>query len=176
MGDMLAGQVKDRTSESEGERVRYRLTLAQHLLPLSPILIAGCAGLSVRLMEPSNSATDGLSAAERHHIFEFNIATGVFIVLLFLVGTLMSWSFGITLTPTEARVHNLRRRVIRWSDVRAVTVEAQLGTRFVVLHEANRRTRLRAPATGLLMRDRRFEEKYHTIGQWWLDHRDENQA
>ena len=130
------------------------------------------AGLIVQLTQPPSSATEGgLTATERHQIFEFNLVAGTIFVLILLLIVLLSRSFGVTLTPTEARVHSLRRRVIRWSDVRAVTTQNVLGTRFVVLHEANRRTRLRAPVTGLLVWDRSFEEKYHTIGRWWLDHR-----
>lgn len=78
--------------------------------------------------------------------------------------------FGVTLTATEARVQNLRRRAILWSDVRAVAAENVLGTRVIVLHKENRRTRLRAPITGWLTLDRRFERKYQIIGQWWLEH------
>jgi hypothetical protein len=157
---------------SEGERVRFRLTAWQRVLPFAPLLFAGCAGLSVKLMEPPPSAAYAGTAVERHHAFEFTVATGVFLALLVLLSLLTNHSFGVTLTPTEVRVHSLRRRVIRWSDVRAVTAENQLGTRSVCLYEEKRRTRLRAPVTGLLLWDRRFEEKYHTIGQWWLDHRE----
>jgi len=173
---MSAGQVKDRTSESEREQVRFRLKFWQQVPSLLPIPIVLSAEWIVQLLGPPSSAANGLTATERHQIFEVSFVTDAIVVLFFLVMVLLGRSFGITLTPTEARVRNLRRRVIRWSDVRAVTTERVLGTHFVVLHEANRRTRLRAPITGFLVWDRRFEEKYHTIGQWWLDHRDEIRA
>lgn len=81
--------------------------------------------------------------------------------------------FGVTLTPDEAIVHNLRRRRIAWRDVRTVQIERFSGTRIVVLYEANgRRTRLRAPMAGFLNRDNSFEEKFHVIGQWWVRHGD----
>ncbi|MGH1554427.1 hypothetical protein ACRAWF_28255 [Streptomyces sp. L7] len=80
--------------------------------------------------------------------------------------------FGITLTPSAVVVHNLRRRTIPWPDIQAVQPESLLGTTTIVLYEANgRRTRLRAPSTGFPARDRHFEEKFHTIGTWWLAHR-----
>ncbi|MET8331637.1 hypothetical protein [Streptomyces sp. NPDC005181] len=79
---------------------------------------------------------------------------------------------GVTLTESTAIVHNLRRRTIRWSNVQAIRVEPFQGIRTVVLYEASgRRTRLRAPITGFLNWDRGFEEKFHTIGRWWLEHR-----
>jgi hypothetical protein len=54
----------------------------------------------------------------------------------------------------------------------SVQIESLFGSRTVVIYEAGgRRTRLRAPITGFLSWDRRFEEKFHTIGRWWLDHR-----
>ena len=111
------------------------------------------------------------TAAERHDIDFFNTVALTALAVLVLLSVLQSWWFGVTLTPTEARVHNLRRRVIRWDDVRAVTVESLLGLRTVVLYEEGRRTRLRAPSNGFMQWDRRFDEKYHVIGQWWLAHR-----
>ncbi|MFF3415409.1 hypothetical protein ACFYW9_11995 [Streptomyces sp. NPDC002698] len=100
---------------------------------------------------------------------------------VFDVWTLVLWimlvvsvvsPFGITLTPSAARVRDLRRRTIPWASVQSVRVEQVMGGRVVALYEAGgRRTRLRAPVTGFLQRDRGFEEKFHVIGQWWLAHR-----
>jgi hypothetical protein len=86
---------------------------------------------------------------------------------------LLTRGIGITLTPIAAEVENLRRRTIPWSDIQAIRIGGRFGYRTVVLHQTNgRRTRLRAPITGLFIwDDKRFEEKYHTIGRWWLDHR-----
>nr|WSY53555.1 hypothetical protein OG999_27815 [Streptomyces sp. NBC_00886] len=95
----------------------------------------------------------------------------MWVALLALDVVLPSY-FGITLTPSAAVVRNLRRRTIPWADIQGVQIESILGTRSVVLHEADgRRTRLRAPFTGFLAWDRHFEEKFHVIGRWWLDHR-----
>ncbi|MET8136805.1 hypothetical protein ABZV24_33575 [Streptomyces sp. NPDC005251] len=88
-----------------------------------------------------------------------------------VVGAVVS-PFGITLTPSAARVHSLRRRTVPWASVQSVCVERVTGGRVIVLYESDgRRTRLRAPFTGFLQRDRRFEEKFHVIGQWWQTHR-----
>lgn len=96
------------------------------------------------------------------------VVWGVLLPLLLIT----SRSFGVTLTPAAAVVHNFRRRPIQWSDVQAIQIESLLGSRTVVIYEAGgRSTRLRAPSTGFLSWDRGFEEKFHTIGRWWLDHR-----
>jgi len=171
VGEMSA--IQERSAASAGERVRFRLTFWQLVLSHVPMFIPLCGLAVIRLVShPSASAAgDALTAAERHEIDLFNtVALTIFAVLVPLSVLQNRW-FGVTLTPTEARVHNLRRRVIRWDDVRAVTVESLLGTRTVVLYEDGRRTRLRAPSTGFLAWDRSFEAKYHVIGQWWLAHR-----
>ncbi|MET4641520.1 hypothetical protein ABID95_001241 [Streptomyces atratus] len=60
----------------------------------------------------------------------------------------------------------------QWSNVQAIRIERFQGAQIVVIYEAGgRRTRLRAPITGFLCWDRGFEEKFDTIGRWWLDHR-----
>ncbi|WP_406434502.1 hypothetical protein [Streptomyces sp. NBC_01589] len=69
-------------------------------------------------------------------------------------------------------MHSLRRRTIQWSNVQAIRVERVQALQTVVIYEAGgRRTRLRAPITGFLNWDREFEEKFRTIGRWWLDYR-----
>ena len=166
---MAAVQVGDATSRREG--IRFRLTLWQQVMPFLPILLGAIAELILHLTQPPTPAAYALTAAEHHQVVLFNaIAIPIAIVLMILVVVQSRW-FGVTLTPTAARVHNLRRRTVLWSDVRAVTTKTVLFSRVVVLHEENRRTRLRAPITGFLTWDRHFEEKYRTIGQWWLDHR-----
>ncbi|XUL89647.1 hypothetical protein ACQ86D_25940 [Streptomyces galilaeus] len=95
-----------------------------------------------------------------------------FWIVLLILTLLFSHRFGITLTPSAVVVHNLRHRTIPWPDIQAIQPESLLGTTTIVLYEANgRRTRLRAPSTGFPARDRHFEEKFHTIGTWWLAHR-----
>ncbi|MER5796450.1 hypothetical protein [Streptomyces sp. NPDC001980] len=105
--------------------------------------------------------------------FDLALVPGLLIwgVLLPLV-LITSRRFGVTLTPSAAIVHGLRRRTILWSNVQAIRVESVLGSRTVAIYEAGgRHTRLRAPTTGFLSWDRSFEEKFHTIGRWWLAHR-----
>ncbi|MEV5956660.1 hypothetical protein AB0M11_23300 [Streptomyces sp. NPDC051987] len=149
--------------ESQGaavppEGVRYRSTLGQRLLPVIP---AGVALAFQLLLWWDGGSIDPL------------IGSGLVIWgVLVPLSVLTSRSFGVTLTPTAAVVHNFRRRTIPWSDVQAVQMESYAGSRIVVLYEAGgRATRLRAPSTGFLSWDRGFEEKFHTIGRWWLDHR-----
>jgi hypothetical protein len=67
-------------------------------------------------------------------------------------------------------VHNLRQRQIAWADVVAVRVEPIQFARTVVIYErGGRRTRLRAPITQPLGRDRDFDAKARAINDWWLD-------
>jgi hypothetical protein len=166
---MAAVLVGDATSRRE--EVRLRLTLWQRSVPFSPVLLGAVAQLIIHLTQPPTPAAYALTPAEHHQVVLFNaIAIPVAVVLAILVMLQTRW-FGTTLTPSAAHVHNLRRRTILWSDVRAVTTQTVFGSRVVVLHEENRSARLRAQITGFLIRDRHFEEKYHAVGQWWLDHR-----
>lgn len=95
-----------------------------------------------------------------------------FWIVVLVLGAVFPSRFGVTLTPSGAVVHNLRRRTIPWADIQAVRIESVLGTRSVVLHVADgRRTELSAPRSGFLAWDRHFEEKFHVIGDWWMTHR-----
>jgi hypothetical protein len=53
------------------------------------------------------------------------------------MAVLLPRKFGITLTPSAAIVHNLRRRIARWSEVQAITIESLLGSRTIVLYDTN---------------------------------------
>lgn len=140
------------------ENVRYRLTLAQRGLPALPL-----AGMGLGLQF--------LFRLDRPPPPGFVLMTSVWIAMP-VVNLLLSPRFGITLTPSAAVVRNLRRRTIPWRNVQAIHVEPYMGTRRLVIYEAGgRRTPLRAPITGFLAWDGGFEEKYHAVVRWWLDHR-----
>ncbi|MFE2063345.1 hypothetical protein ACFXDH_13200 [Streptomyces sp. NPDC059467] len=139
------------------ERIRFRLTPLQRLLSLLPAIVI--------------LALQGLSWLGRNPYRPRPVLLLIWGVVL-VVGLIASRSTGVTLTPSAAIVHNLPRRTVLWSDVQAIQIEPLMGNRAVVIYEAGgRRTRLRAPSTGFLSWDRGFEEKFHTIGRWWLDHR-----
>ncbi|MEU2426130.1 hypothetical protein ABZ619_34850 [Streptomyces sp. NPDC007851] len=139
------------------ERVRYRLTRSQRLLSTFPFIIA--TAFQVLLW---------LDGGPRSPVSFTVLLWGV----LLLLALTTTRTLGVTLTPSTAVAHNFRRRTILWSDVQAIRVESFFGSRTVVIYEAGgRATRLRAPVTGFLNWDRGFEEKFHTIGRWWLDHR-----
>ncbi|MEU6199934.1 hypothetical protein [Streptomyces sp. NPDC047061] len=141
------------------EQIRYRLTVLQRLLPMLPTIVIVMSSQVVFRLEGDPTGPLLVSAV---------VLCGV----LPLLGLITSWSLGITLTPSAAVVHAFRRRTVPWSDVQAIRIEPLLGSRTVVIYEAGGRcTRLRAPSTGILSWDRDFEEKFHTIGRWWLDHR-----
>ncbi|MET8454523.1 hypothetical protein [Streptomyces sp. NPDC005209] len=139
------------------ESVRYRLTRRQRLLSVLPaVVVMPCQVLL------------WLDGGPTGPLFVSLLTWGVLVP----VALIISRPFGVTLTPSAAVVHNLRRRTIPWSNVQGIRIESLFGSRIVAIYEAGgRRTRLRAPITGFLSWDRSFEEKFHTIGRWWLDHR-----
>ena len=141
------------------ERIRYRLTRLQRWLPVLPTIVV-VMGFQVLLWSDGGP-------------FRPVLVSGLWLgVVLPSVALVASRTFGVTLTQSAAVVHGLRRRIIPWAGVQAVQIESFLGSRTVVIYEAGgRRTRLRAPITGFLNWDRGFEEKFHTIGRWWLAHR-----
>ncbi|MFE5406130.1 hypothetical protein ACFQ9Z_33170 [Streptomyces sp. NPDC056580] len=133
--------------------IRYRLTPLQCLLSMLPGIIIVASQVLFWL----DGGPHGL------HLVS---------LLVWCVLPIASRLFGVTLTPSAAIVHNLRRRTIPWSSVQAIQIESLFGSRTVVIYEAGgRRTRLRAPITAFLNWDHSFEEKFHTIGRWWLDNR-----
>ncbi|MGW0885205.1 hypothetical protein [Streptomyces sp. NPDC002671] len=139
------------------ESIRYRLTRRQRLLSALPAIVV----MAVQVLFWLDGGPFG-------PVFVSLLMWGV----LLPVALITSPPFGVTLTPSAAIVRNLRRRTIPWSKVQAIQIEPLFGSRTVVIYEAcGRRTRLRAPITGFLSWDRSFEEKFHTIGRWWLDHR-----
>jgi hypothetical protein len=140
--------------------VHFRLTIGQRMAPMAGVLVG------MLLAQTGEwTAGNGFEVSETLHFSVVFLAAA-------LLGSAVQRGFGVTLTPSAAIVHNLNRRVILWPDVQAVRVERFLSSRTVVLYEVDgRRTRLRAPLTGFLCWDRRFEEKFHTVGRWWLDHR-----
>jgi hypothetical protein len=82
-------------------------------------------------------------------------------------------TFGVALTPEFVRVVGVRRRVISWPRVQAVVEVVRYGEHQVKLILADGSdARLRAPSTALGgRRAAQFDQDFHTIGQWWLDHR-----
>ena len=141
--------------------VDFRLTVPQRLMPMLGGLIGiGTAQLYFWLAQGLFNA--GLTG---HLLLGWAFGGAI-------VGLTGSAGYGVTLTPWTAEVQNLRKRVIWWPDVEMIRVEKSFPNRKIVIYEfGGRRTTLRAPITGFLFWDRRFEEKYHTIGRWWLEHR-----
>jgi hypothetical protein len=85
---------------------------------------------------------------------------------------LLNFWFGATLTTEHLVAHNIRRRTIPWSDVSHIRAETNLGQRTVVVTDVSgRETRLRAPTTGAFAWDKRFDQKYVAIVDWYQAHR-----
>jgi hypothetical protein len=95
------------------------------------------------------------------------------IVVLVQSLAMPSW-FGVDLTASTAIVRGYRRRSIPWSEVAGVGPANRGNGRRVVLEtNAGKRIMLFAPVAGFPFGGRsRYEHDLHTIGQWWLDHRD----
>ncbi|MEV0090124.1 hypothetical protein [Streptomyces sp. NPDC050738] len=155
------GQFTGGDTQGDTDSIRFRPTNQQILLP-ALILAAILASQSLLLLAPHGT---GLLTTLRQ------ILIPVLAAVLVLTVALNLW-VGVTLTPSAILVHSFRRRVIPLSDIRGIDIKTTLGTRTVMITEVSgRRTRLQAPVAGGLAPDRRFEEKFHTIGQWWLAHR-----
>ncbi|MFE2533310.1 hypothetical protein [Streptomyces sp. NPDC059371] len=138
------------------EEIRFRLGIRQCVPPLLLMTVCVWSGTVLRAV-----ADVGLSAFD----------VWALVLWIVLVASVVS-PFGTTLTPSAARVRDLRRRTVPWASVQSVRVERVMGGRVVVLYEAGgHRTRLRAPMTAFLQGDRDFDEKFHVIGQWWPAHR-----
>ncbi|MEW1776216.1 hypothetical protein [Streptomyces sp. NPDC086777] len=141
------------------DHIRYRLTPLQRLLPVLPGFVVVVPSQVLLLLNDGSLASALVPGL---------VIWGVLLPLALIA----SRRFGVTLTPTAAVVHNFRRRTVPWANVQAIQISSLLGSRTVVIYEAGgRQTRLRAPMTGFLSWDRDFEEKFHTVGRWWLQHR-----
>lgn len=149
-----------RCDTPQSEELRYRLTPLQRMIPGlgAPI---GILGAQVTIWANGEGLPTG------HELWDvIRVAIGVPAALFFL-----SRPYGVTITPSAVIVHSPGRRTIKLIDIRFIRVENYLGSQTIVIYDASgRRTRLRAPITGPLYRDRQFWTKFHTIGQWWLDH------
>ncbi|MDX6355500.1 MAG: hypothetical protein QOF98_2403, partial [Streptomyces sp.] len=152
---------------SEGEAgVRYRASWPQRLLTVAPVLFLIWSSLYVNAWPwERSSGPDGQP-------LWFRTEAVALPVVLLLSAYMQGWWVGITLTPREAVVRNLRRRTIAWTGVAAVEVEAfGGGGRRVVLYETEgRRTPLRMPSTAFLAGDRKFDAKAAAVRDWWLAH------
>ena len=144
-----------RTSDAQtADTVRYRMTRLQQIPVYFPLVLM--------LAEWSITTQDA-----GHWLV---IVPALALITVPIVG--LTNAAGIELTAHEAIVRRLGRRRIPWADVECIQIERRFGTRVIAIYEVSgRRTALRAPATGILQRDRQFEEKFQTIGRWWLEHR-----
>ncbi|WP_326603982.1 hypothetical protein OG930_16555 [Streptomyces sp. NBC_01799] len=149
-------------TESQGsgapalEEIRFRLGIWQRVLPWLPLAVCVLPVAVLRVI------------TDVRPVFE----PSLLVLWIVLVLVTLAVPFGITLTPSAARVHGFRSRTIPWASVQCIRIEKLGGSRIITLYEADgRRTRLRAPTTGFLQWDCRFEEKFHVIDQWWLAHR-----
>ena len=67
--------------------------------------------------------------------------------------------------------------VIPWDDVHEIEVEMSLGISTVVVHHGkSRKTRLAAPTTGPMGRDKDFQEKVRVLRTFWAANRTGEQA
>lgn len=143
---------------SPPDEIRIRTTTWQRTTPLLPTAVL----TAVLFLTPGTEfrPPGGL------------LAVAAFWIALLVLGALVPSRLGITLTRSAIVIHTFRRRTIPWSDIQDMKIETTLGGRTVVLHETNdRRTELRVPTTGFLVRDSHFEEKFRTIEAWWTTHR-----
>ena len=87
-----------------------------------------------------------------------------------------TWWLGTSLTRRGLVVHAVPPLLIRWEDVHEIEVESLAGISTVVVRHGSRRTRLVAPTTGPLGRDRDFHDKVRILRTFWAAHRTESAA
>jgi hypothetical protein len=161
---MFADGLQD--AARQPETVRYRLTVAQLLPMIGVFFLAFLPGTLLALL-PHRTPSPGYPAPGLALRLMPLLGPVAFSVEMFV---LSRWC-GLTLTQDAAIVRRIGRRTIRWADVSGVEVERRMGTTTVVLYESGgRRTRLRAPITGFLQKDKSFPAKAETIRTWWLQH------
>lgn len=147
----------DRQHPAEPAQIRLQTTRIQRFLPLAPSL-AILTTITVTL-------PNGESIWMRLTPLAAFIVVGV-------LGSLAQRRVGVLLTADALFAIGLRTRRIRPADIQVIWIDSLLGVKRVVIDEAGgRETKLRAPLTGFMCWDRGFEEKFHTIGQWWLANR-----
>ncbi|MEQ7123654.1 hypothetical protein ABN034_03935 [Actinopolymorpha sp. B11F2] len=59
-------------------------------------------------------------------------------------------------------------RNVAWSQISAITLERELGERFITLHVSGKRRPLPAPRTISRIGVREVEDAYHLVTQTWL--------
>jgi hypothetical protein len=131
--------------------------------PIAQVALSGVVCLPI-LFDLLSPRPDG------YHRSTTEIVVLVVVLLTVLSAAAFSRTFGVILDPEVARVNGLRRQVVPWRRVQAVSTESMLGTRRVVLWtDDGGRIPLRAPTATIF--GGRFDVKFHQIGQWWLAHR-----
>lgn len=138
--------------------LQLRLTLAQRLTIVWGMILGGCAGELIGMISTGGAV---YLSAMLHAMIP--VAAGGCLALPF------GGNYGADLTPHHIDVRGLRNRRIPWDRIVGIHIEKTVLGRRVVIYEADgRRTRLRAPLSGFLSWDRRFEEKFHAIERQWI--------
>jgi hypothetical protein len=138
-----------------GEVVRLRATRRQLAVLLAPALIVIVEQILFAVILRAPAAPSPVWLA-------------VLAVALTVLGHVIQLWFGASLTSRGIQVRNVRRRAIAWAELADVRVQPFMFSQTVVLFErSGRRTRLRMPITGPLMRDRDFDAKVELIRQFW---------
>jgi hypothetical protein len=97
------------------------------------------------------------------------------LVGLLLIGlAAATWWVGTSLTKRGLVIHSVPTMVIPWDEVHEIEVEISMGIKTVVVHHGERRrTRLSAPTTGPLGRDKDFQDKVRVMRTFWAAQRAE---
>ncbi len=144
---------------SRDQKIRYRVTIRQRWLMILMVPLMFITIGVVQVLAPPH-------VVAYSWLFWYAAVYIPVSVFVYYVG-------GVTLTPTHLRIHNLRRRSIAWNQVRWVGQEKFFfNNTIVVIDQQGHQTRLRAPITGPFWRDPLFDEKFQTIGRWYLQQRD----
>lgn len=85
-----------------------------------------------------------------------------------------TWWVGTSVTKRGLVIHAVPSMLIPWDQVHEIEVESSMGIKTVVVHHGERRrTRLTAPTTGPMGRDKDFQDKVRVMRTFWAAQRAE---
>jgi len=140
--------------EQPAER-RMTFRMPALLLLAMPVAL-GCLGLAL------------LALASAHHSAPVGSA-GFYLIFLALGALALNSLLRVQVGPAGIRIRALRRnQLVRWAEVRAVTVEPYRRGRRVTLWTATGEpVQLPLPMAGKACDEAAFLRGYHQIGQYW---------
>lgn len=136
-----------------GRTMTFRMPV---LLMLAMPVALGCLGLAL------------LGLATVHHSAPIGSA-GFYLIFIGFGALALTAQLRVQLSPAGIRIRALgRNQLVRWAEIRAVTVEpCRRGRRVTLWTFAGRPVQLPLPMTNRACDEAAFLRGYHQIGQYW---------